>query len=211
VKGGDSLIAISQRAKVPLAAVLKLNKLHMSSVIHPGQIIHLPGPPPGTPHNSFAGRTYPAAVVAAADHNRSVLAKRKLPTRSQARAMVVATAKAHGVDPALALAVSYQESGFDQHQVSPANAVGVMQVIPSSGRWASTLAGRPLNLLSTKDNITAGVVLLHSLLSSARSESEAIAGYYQGLSSVRSDGMFSDTRRYVANVQTLKARFAAGG
>ncbi|WP_447587499.1 hypothetical protein [Cellulomonas persica] len=35
----------------------------------------------------------------------------------------------------------------------------------------------------------------------------AIAGYYQGAASVRKYGMFSDTRRYAANVQTLMARF----
>jgi hypothetical protein len=35
-----------------------------------------------------------------------------------------------------------------------------------------------------------------------------VAGYYQGLRSVRSSGMFPDTRRYVDNVMSLKARFS---
>jgi hypothetical protein len=35
----------------------------------------------------------------------------------------------------------------------------------------------------------------------------AIAGYYQGASSVKRNGMFADTRRYVANVQTHMTRF----
>jgi len=34
-----------------------------------------------------------------------------------------------------------------------------------------------------------------------------VAGYYQGLSSVRKNGMYSDTKRYVANVLYLKHRF----
>ena len=38
-------------------------------------------------------------------------------------------------------------------------------------------------------------------------ESAAIAGYYQGLASVRSRGMYDDTQQYVANVQALRARF----
>ena len=38
-------------------------------------------------------------------------------------------------------------------------------------------------------------------------ESTAIASYYQGLGSVRSRGMFDDTRRYVADVQALRSRF----
>jgi len=35
----------------------------------------------------------------------------------------------------------------------------------------------------------------------------AIAGYYQGAASVKKYGMFADTRRYVANIQTHMARF----
>jgi hypothetical protein len=35
-----------------------------------------------------------------------------------------------------------------------------------------------------------------------------VAAYYQGLRSVRERGMFPDTRRYVANVMALKARFS---
>ena len=81
--------------------------------------------------------------------------------------MIVATARRHGVDPRLALAVGWQESGWNQRQVSVANAIGVMQVIPSSGQWASEMAGRRLNLLNTQDNITAGVVILRSLTRSA--------------------------------------------
>jgi len=38
-------------------------------------------------------------------------------------------------------------------------------------------------------------------------ESAAIAGYYQGLSSVQSRGMYDDTRQYVDNVQALRGRF----
>ena len=38
-------------------------------------------------------------------------------------------------------------------------------------------------------------------------ENAAIAGYYQGLASVRARGMFDDTQQYVANVQALRGRF----
>jgi soluble lytic murein transglycosylase-like protein len=112
-----------------------------------------------------------------------------------------------GVDPALALAVAYQESGFDMRVVSPANAVGVMQVIPSSGTWASSLVGRHLDLLDPQDNVVAGVAILRSLQAAAADTPTAIAGYYQGLAGVLRNGMYADTRRYVANVQTLMTRF----
>jgi soluble lytic murein transglycosylase-like protein len=98
------------------------------------------------------------------------------------------------------------ESGFDQRQVSAANAIGVMQVLPSSGAWAGELLGRRLDLLEAGDNVTAGVVLL-ATLGHQGDEQTALAGYYQGLTSVRRHGMFADTRRYVATVRTLKLRF----
>ena len=124
------------------------------------------------------------------------------------KALVTTTARAMGVDPKLALAVAYQESGFDHTSVSPANAIGVMQVIPSSGQWAADLVGRPLNLLDPRDNVVAGIAILHRLKEVSPNLATVVAAYYQGASSVRTNGMFSDTRVYIATVQTLMARFA---
>jgi N-acetylmuramoyl-L-alanine amidase len=120
--------------------------------------------------------------------------------------MIVTAASRYGVDPSLALAVAYRESGFHQHRVSAANAIGVMQIVPSAGAWASTVVGRRLDLLDVEDNITAGVVLLSCLMAIAP-EALAVAGYYQGLSSVRRAGLLPDTQRYVTAVQTLRSRF----
>jgi soluble lytic murein transglycosylase-like protein len=156
--------------------------------------------------NTFAGRTYASSVVSAAARNRAVLESRRLPGRHAMRALIVRTAKRNGVDPSLALAVSWQESGWNMRRVSVANAIGAMQVIPSTGTWISGVVGRRLNLLSPRDNVTAGVVLLKILTRSA-SDKNAIAGYYQGLGSVRQHGMYADTKRYVANIQYLQKRF----
>ena len=124
------------------------------------------------------------------------------------KALVAQTARDMGVNPALALAIAYQESGFNHAAVSPANAIGTMQVIPTSGDWASDLVGTPINLLDPDDNVTAGVAILRQLIRMSPDLDSAIAGYYQGAASVRKYGMFSDTRRYVANVRTLMERFA---
>jgi hypothetical protein len=82
-----------------------------------------------------------------------------------------------------------------------------MQVIPTSGHWASDLVGRQLNLVNPDDNITAGVAIPRALVGNAPDLPTAITGYYQGPSSVKKNGMFADTRRYVANVQTHMTRF----
>ena len=114
--------------------------------------------------------------------------------------LIVATSKRYGVDPTLMLALSYQESGWNMRAVSPANAIGAMQVIPASGEWASALIGRDLNLLDPADNVEAGVVLMSTLLASTDTRGDAIGSYYQGLASVREHGLFSDTQQYVRNI-----------
>lgn len=158
--------------------------------------------------NTFLGRTYPDAVVLAAQTNRDSLAKRSLPSRSQMRKIIAKKAASLGVDPALALAISYQESGHQMKVVSPANAIGTMQVIPSSGQWASQLSRRNLDLLDPHDNVTAGLLILRANMRYFKGdEAKAIAGYYQGAAGVERNGMYADTKRYVANVQSLKSRF----
>jgi N-acetylmuramoyl-L-alanine amidase len=68
--------------------------------------------------------------------------------------------------------------------------------------------GQQLDPNSATDNMHAGVMYLKRLLTDAGGdENAAIAGYYQGLQSVRDRGMFDDTQRYVADVQALRSRF----
>ena len=89
--------------------------------------------------------------------------------------------------------------------VSSAGARGVMQVMPGTFDWVnSTLAHPPLNRASATDNVRAGSLLLKQLLAQTGGDTNtAIAGYYQGLGSVRSRGLFDDTKQYVAVIQQL--------
>jgi LysM repeat protein len=220
VRRGETVTAIARRYGVSVASVLAVNHLHSRTAIYPGRRLLVPvgsahstgsgstnrGHARTDPPSSFLGRTYPDAVVRAAAVNRAALARTRVPSRADIRDLIRRTAHRYAVDPALALAVGSIESGFNQQAVSPANAIGVMQVLPSSGAWAGELIDRHLDLLDPEDNVTAGIVLLATLTRHA-DEQTALAGYYQGLSSVRRHGMFADTRRYVATVRTLKMRF----
>ena len=67
---------------------------------------------------------------------------------------------------------------------------------------------RDLDLLDTRDNITCGVALLRSLTRSARTTDEVIGAYYQGLTSVRQNGYYPDTTRYVVQVRAHMKRLA---
>ncbi|MGH2707032.1 MAG: LysM peptidoglycan-binding domain-containing protein [Actinomycetota bacterium] len=115
-----------------------------------------------------------------------------------------------GVSPALIKAVAWQESGWRQQVRSHVGAVGVMQVMPETGRFTgSRLLGEEINIAQLDHNVKAGVRFLAYLLKlTGGDERMAVAGYYQGLRSVRSRGMLPQTRRYVANVEALKRRFA---
>jgi LysM repeat protein len=206
VRSGDTLGAIALRHGVSQASLTKANGLAVRSLLQIGQKLKVVTAKKANSGNTFAGRTYSAKIVNAASANRAHLARRDVPSRTRTKAMIVATAQRHRVDPRLALAISWQESGWNQRQVSVANAIGAMQVIPSSGVWASDLVGRRLDLLAAQDNVTAGVVILRSLTRSARTQEEAIAGYYQGLASVRKHGMYPDTKQYVKSILLSKDR-----
>jgi soluble lytic murein transglycosylase-like protein len=122
---------------------------------------------------------------------------------------IAAVATRNGVPASLASAIAWQESGFNNAMVSAANARGVMQVMPGTWNWVqANLARRQLNPSLPIDNVGAGVLYLgHLLQETGGDPALAAAGYYQGLSSVRSIGMLPETKRYVANVLALRSRF----
>ncbi len=208
VKSGDTLSKIATKFGSTVSKIAGANGIDDPSRIRVGQVLTIPGGvPTGLVGDTFAGRTYSKDVVSGANANKHTLNNMDVPTRAQMRALVEKTAKKYGVKVSLALAIAYQESGFNMRAVSPANAVGVMQVIPSTGEWISSIVGRELDLLDPEDNVTAGVVLLSYLTRNASNLDQAIAGYYQGLSGVRKYGMNSDTKRYVASVRALMKKF----
>jgi len=199
VRPGDTLSGLAAGARVSVNAIAEMNGLDPSGVLLAGTVIKLPT---GAPAPVRAAEPAPAATVV------PTAAPEPTATRVGA-ADVQSVAAAHGVSPSLATAIAWQESGFNNGMVSSANARGVMQVMPGTWDYVQrNLASRPLNPASASDNVTAGVLYLRSLLrQTGGNESAAIAAYYQGLGALRSRGMFTDTQRYVANVQALRSRF----
>ena len=228
VVNADTLIGIAQRHGTTARALAAINKINVGATIYVGQKLKVPAngaaaakaasssgsssspQQPTTPFNAggYSERHFPSTTVAAAKKNHELLATLPVPTREQARAMIEETARRHGVDPALAVAIAYQESGWNHRNVSVANAIGIMQVIPASGDWAGQMLGREVNLLDPQDNVTAGVVILRAHLRGAADEDTAIAAYYQGMASVRKNGMYNDTKAYISSVKALRAKFS---
>ncbi|WP_223948619.1 lytic transglycosylase domain-containing protein [Arthrobacter sp. NtRootA1] len=215
IKAGDTLSSIASRHNVSLSALMSVNTVSATTVIYPGQKLTIPGSTSLQPAgdikplvpSSFLGFTYPPAVVSSANENKALLNASPVPSRDEMKTIVADTARRMGVSPSLALAFAEQESGFDQRAVSPANAIGTMQVIPSSGQWASDLVGRKLNLLDPYDNATAGVAIIRALIATSKDLDNAIAGYYQGQYSVSKYGMYDDTKRYVESIKARQRTF----
>lgn len=132
-------------------------------------------------------------------------------SRPQVRGVLTRVAKRYGVPVPLTLAVAWQESGWQQRRVSSTGALGVMQVMPATGRWMRLYFGRPMRLRDTYDNIRAGVMTLKVLRAHTRRDRRAIAAYYQGLGAVQSHGLYPSTRRYVAAVRAHQQRIRRTG
>ena len=78
---------------------------------------------------------------------------------------------------------------------------GVMQVTPATRHYVQTvLLGRPVPR-TVDGNIEIGVVYLRHLYRSFHGNRRlALGAYNQGPASVRRNGLFRETRRFVANV-----------
>lgn len=88
------------------------------------------------------------------------------------------------IPPELLWAVMRQESAFDPEIVSPARAVGLMQLLPETARATATAASLPYDdskLTSPADNITLGALYLRELLDKLNDDTTlAVAAYNAG-------------------------------
>jgi peptidoglycan hydrolase-like protein with peptidoglycan-binding domain len=129
------------------------------------------------------------------------------PTPVGVRALLSRWARIYSLDPGLVRALAWMESGFQPGLVSSAGARGVMQILPATRDYVETVLLRKRVPNSVSGNIQIGVVFLRQLMREFRgSERRALAGWYQGPSSVHRHGQFRGTRLFVANVLALRRR-----
>lgn len=178
---GDSLNAIAARYSVSVSAIMTANGITNPNLVLVGARLRIP----------------------------VVLALSGLPgVHRDVQQVITSYARQYGVSPMFALAIAWQESGFNQSMVSSAGALGVMQVEPGTGVTVSDLIGRPVNLHELHDNVRAGVYWLARLNATyGGNERRTAAAYYQGAGSVSRDGLYQDTSQYVNDVMALEARF----
>ena len=132
--------------------------------------------------------------------------------------IVVGHAENYSLDPQLVAAVIYQESKFEADAVSASGAVGLMQLLPSTGQGIADRTGgeswKPEDLHNPELNVRYGSWYLRHLLDKYGSEELALAAYNAGQTNVdrwQAEGGeigFPETRAYVERVQELKAVYA---
>jgi peptidoglycan lytic transglycosylase len=129
--------------------------------------------------------------------------------------------------PGLLWAVMRQESGFDPEAVSPARAVGLMQILPETAHPIAeelSLADSEAGLTSPSHAIRIGARLLRKLLDRFHDDTPlAVAAYNAGADAIdrwlsHSQGMqldafveripFDETREYVVRVMTNLSHYA---
>jgi soluble lytic murein transglycosylase-like protein len=193
VQPGDTASGLAVRFHAWTAELVSHNHLGASGALRVGQRIVIPVVRTG----ARTGRT-------------SRMWQHPDGEREKVRRVIAGAARHHDVDPHLALAIAWQESGWQMGVVSSAHAIGAMQVLPSTARWMETYAGRPLDLRKLGDNAKAGVLLLHVLARHTHRRTHKIGAYYQGLGAVQRHGLYGETRAYVGNVEAIKRRLEDG-
>jgi soluble lytic murein transglycosylase-like protein len=141
----------------------------------------------------------PAQIANAADQVKQAFFQKEVPFGG----IIYAEAKKNDLPPELVAAVVHTESRFVPTARSNRGAVGLMQLVPKTGRWLGAN-----NLSDPAQNIQAGTKYLRYLTDRfGGDQQKAIAAYNAGEGNVRRFGgtpPFRETRNYVARVNSFQ-------
>ena len=196
VQPGETLLEISIETGVLMRSIAAANQLRSYDHIYAGQRLTIPD----------AGAT---STSTSADPAPAVSAPPVDASREEVGALIDRIAGQYGFSPRFIKAIAMMESGWNNDVVSSAGAVGIMQVLPSTGEFVSKyLVGRPLDLRDPADNVTAGTAYVAYLWRLTGGDvDKTLAGYYQGLRSVSQRGMYPSTKHYVRTILSLRDRY----
>lgn len=198
VRAGEHLTGIARHYGVSIAEIVAANGIANASRIYAGQQLSIPGA--ATPATATAP-TAPAMPASMAE----LVAR-----RAAVGGVIAEEARRFGVAPAFALAVAWQESGWQQDVVSSAGAIGVMQLMPATADWVGqAMLGTAVDPRDLRQNVRAGVQLLAYYLDRyAGDRTKVLAAYYQGQAAVDRHGIYAVSRPYIASIAALEALFA---
>jgi membrane-bound lytic murein transglycosylase MltF len=113
------------------------------------------------------------------------------------------TAERHGVDSSLVFAIIKQESGWKPDIISRAGAIGLMQIMPSTGEWACDLTRE--ELFDPHKNLDCGVRYFRQQLKRFGNVKLALCAYNAGPGNVKHGRCprFKETTQYVHNILSM--------
>jgi transglycosylase-like protein with SLT domain/putative peptidoglycan binding protein/LysM domain-containing protein len=182
VQPGESFFSIAARYRVSPWLLARKNGIQLTNFILPGQRFVLPaGAKPRGP------------------------VRTRLPaTRDSVRAAIDRWAQFYAVDPALARALAWMESGFQHDVVSSVGAIGVMQLLPETWEFVDSVLLGFRTPRTYEGNVRAGVRYLRWQLDYFGGNVRlALAGWYQGARAVGEVGLYEDTKLFVRVVLSL--------
>ncbi len=201
VRAGETLSGIAVRYRVTVDAIAAVNRLANPSFIRTGQQLRVPHAHASRP--AHHGRHAPKPRMGMPSSMATLVRQ-----RHGMRHLIVQEARRQHFPRALALAVAWQESGWQERVVSSAGAIGVMQLLPATADWVSaTMVGGRINLWDARSNVRAGVALLKHYLARYGSRPMALAAYYQGQAGTDRHGIYSISQPYVASILLLERIF----
>lgn len=208
VKQGDTLSKIANTHNVSIENIQHLNpQIKENFLIHTGEILIIPAQ-----NQVFESKpTETTPIVNENSNTQNNKPQENNFSQQSIKNMVIEIAQNLGFNKHLALAIAEQESGFQAHVVSSSNAVGVMQLLPSTAAW---IAANPNlskeDLFDPQTNITLGIKYLQYLFNQQNNDKEkAIASYFQGPGAVSRNGISEAGRNYVKSVLEREQRFTA--
>lgn len=113
---------------------------------------------------------------------------------------ILAVAEKYRLEPALVAAVVEQESGGSPNVISPAGAIGLMQLMPQTAR------GLGVNPFNPAENLDGGAHYLRIQLDRFGNLTDALTAYNAGPGRV-GRALFPETAHYVQNVPALISKF----
>jgi hypothetical protein len=182
VQPGESFFSIAARYHVSPWRLARRNRLSLMTVIVPSQRLALPRGARLSAPTSTGPHASRDAVRSAIDYWSGV----------------------YGVDPQLARALAWMESGFQQDVVSSVGALGVMQLLPETWEFVDIVLLGVRTPRTYRGNVRAGVRYLRWQLDEFDGNVRlALAGWYQGARAVRERGLYGETKEFVRIVLAL--------
>jgi soluble lytic murein transglycosylase-like protein len=179
--------SLHRRLLLPLAAVMlsSLSCAVMAPTTTP--VVRAAPPEPATEAPIAEGAAQPDPVVDAVREYLLDYQRRTGLTRGEIADLaqtIVGEAQRCGMDPALILAVMHVESRYNAFAVSSKDAMGLMQIIPSTGQELAARLGirwdGPHTLFDPTANVRIGVAYLQELRDRYGNLSTALAAYNWG-------------------------------